>query len=81
MVVTVVKIFFTGWLYKLNIPEFKKVNRPHCGRSTDFKQDIVEYIGNNCYIPTNGNCFQNVIINSMVKNMQKNFYLLFELNK
>ena len=50
-------VIFTGWLYKLNTPEFKKVNRSKYGRGTDFKQDIVEYIGNNCYIPTSGNCF------------------------
>ena len=50
-------VVFTGWLYKLNTPEFKKVNRSQYGRGTDFKQDIVEYIGNNCYIPTSGNCF------------------------
>ena len=50
-------VIFTGWLYKLNTSEFKKVNRSQYGRGTDFKQDIVEYIGNNCYIPTSGNCF------------------------
>ena len=50
-------VIFTGWLYKLNTPEFKKVNRSQYGRGTDFKQDIVEYIGNNCCIPTSGNCF------------------------
>ena len=50
-------VIFTGWMYKLNTPEFKKVNRSQCGGGTDFKQDIVEYIGNNCYIPTSGNCF------------------------
>ena len=50
-------VIFTGWLYKLNTPEFKKVNRSQYGTGTDFKQDIVEYIGNNCYIPTSGNCF------------------------
>ena len=44
-------------MYKLNTPEFKKVNRSQYGRGTDFKQHIVEYIGNNCYIPTTGNCF------------------------
>ena len=31
--------------------------RSQYGRGTDFKQDIVEYIGNNCYIPTSGNSF------------------------
>ena len=50
-------VIFTGWLYKLNTPEFKKVNKSQYGRGTDFKQDIVEYIGNNCYIPSSGNCF------------------------
>ena len=50
-------VIFTGWLYKLNTPEFNKVNRSQYGRGTDFKQDIVEYIGDNCYIPTSGNCF------------------------
>ena len=35
-------VFFTGWLYKLNTHEFKKVNRSQFGRGTDFKQDIVE---------------------------------------
>ena len=50
-------VIFTGWLYKLNTPEFKKVNRSKYGRGTDFKQDIVEYIGIHCYIPTGGNCF------------------------
>ena len=50
-------VVFAEWLYKLNTPEFKKVNRSRYGRGTDFKQDIVEYIGNNCYIPTSGNCF------------------------
>ena len=54
-------VIFTGWLYKLNTPEFKKVIRSQYGRGTDFKQDIVEYIGNNCYIPTSGNCFMKCI--------------------
>ena len=34
-------VIFTGWLYKLNTPEFKKANRSQYGRGTDFKQDIV----------------------------------------
>ena len=46
-----------GCLYKLNTPQFNRVNRAQYGRGTDFKHDIVEYMGNNCYIPTSGNCF------------------------
>ena len=42
-------------MYKLNTLEFKKVKRSQYCRGTDFKQHIVEYIGNNCYIPTSGN--------------------------
>ena len=37
--------------------EFNEVNRLENGRSTDFKQDIVENTGKNCYIHTSGNCF------------------------
>ena len=42
---------------KLTKSQFIRINRTQYGRGTDFKQDIVEYIGNNCYIPTSGNCF------------------------
>ena len=66
-------VVFTGWLYKLNTLEFKKVNRSQYGRGTDFKQDIVEYIGNNCYIPTSGNCFIKCINYFTKKIIQKNF--------
>ena len=49
-------VIFTGWLRNLNTPEFNKVNISQYGRGTDFKEDVVEYTGNNCYIPTRGNC-------------------------
>ena len=64
---------FTGWLYKLNTPEFKKVNMSQYGRGTDFKQDIVEYIGNNCCIPTSGNCFIKCINYSTKKDYTEDF--------
>ena len=50
-------VIFTRWLYRINTPEFKKVNRSQYERDIDFKQDIVENIGNNCFIPTSSNCF------------------------
>ena len=50
-------VIFTGWLYKLNAPEFDKRDRSQNGRGTDFRQDICEYKGNNYYNPTSGNCF------------------------
>ena len=54
-------VIFSRRLYKLNTPEFQKVNRSQNGRGTDFKQDIVEYKGNNFCIPTSGNCFMKCI--------------------
>ena len=68
--------FFTGWLYKLNPPEFGKVNRSQYGRGTDFKQDIVEYIGKNCYIPTSGNCFIKCI-NYFTKRLYRRIFNLY----
>ena len=59
---------FTGWLYILNTPEFRKVNRSQYARGTDFKQ----YKGNNCYIPTSGNCSKKCI-NLLKKIIPKNF--------
>ena len=44
-------------MYKLNTLEFNKVSRSQYGRGTDFKQDIVEHRGSNCYILTSGNSF------------------------
>ena len=41
---------FTGWLHKLNAPEFNRVNRALYGRGTDLIQDIVDYTRNKCYI-------------------------------
>ena len=66
-------VIFTETLYKLKTPEFKKVNRSQNGRGTDFKQDFVEYIGNNCYIPTSGNCFIKCINYFTKKIIQKTF--------
>ena len=48
---------FTGYIYKLNAPEFNKVKRSEYGKRTDFEQDIVQNIGINCFIPTSGYCF------------------------
>ena len=50
-------VTFTGYVYKSNTPQFNRVNRSQYGRSTDFEQDVVEYIGNNCFIPPSGICF------------------------
>ena len=66
-------VIFTGWLYKVNTSDFKKVNRSQFGRGTDFKQDFVEYIGNNSYFPTSGNGFIKCIKYFTKKDYTKNF--------
>ena len=42
---------------KLSTPDNNRVNRSQFGRATALKQDINDYIGDNCYIPTSGNYF------------------------
>ena len=50
-------VTFTGYVYKLNTPHFKVVKRSAYGKGTNYMQEIVEYHGRNCYIPTSGMCF------------------------
>ena len=50
-------VIFTGYVYKLNTPQLKVVKRSAYGRGTNHMQEIVEYYGGNCYIPTSGRCF------------------------
>ena len=38
---------FNGYIYKINTPQFKKVNRSQYGNGCDFKHEIIEYQGNN----------------------------------
>ena len=48
---------FNGFIYKIDTPIFKKVNRSQYGNACDFKHEIIEYQGKNCFIPTKGYCF------------------------
>ena len=48
---------FIGYVYKINTPKFNKVNRNQYGNGCDFKHEIIEYQGNNCFIPTRGYYF------------------------
>ena len=48
---------FNGYIYKLDNPQFTKVNGSQYGNGCDFKYEIIEYRGNNCCIPTKGYCF------------------------
>ena len=48
---------FNEYVYKLDTPEFNKVNRNQYGNGCDFKHEILEYRGNNCFLPTKGYSF------------------------
>ena len=48
-------------MYKLNTHQNNRVKRSVFGRSTDFEQDVIEYIGNFCYIPIKCHCFKKCI--------------------
>ena len=48
---------FNGFIYKINTPQFDLVNRSQYGNGCDFKHEINEYRGENCFIPTKGYCF------------------------
>ena len=48
---------FNGYNYNINTPQFNKVNRSQYGNGCDFKHEIIEDRGNNCFIPTKGYCF------------------------
>ena len=49
--------FFNVYTCNLITPQFNKVNRSQYGNVCDFKQEIIEYRGNICFIPTKGYCF------------------------
>ena len=50
-------VTFTGYVYKLDTPQFKIVKRSAYGKGTNHMQEIVEHHWQNCYIPTSGICF------------------------
>ena len=50
-------VIFTGYVYKLNTPQFKFVKRSAHGKCTNCMQEIVEYHGQNCHFPTGSHCF------------------------
>ena len=71
---------FNGYICKLNTPHFNKVNRSQYGTGCSFDKIIVEYRGNNCYIPTKGCCFVKCI-NFLTGEDYKEQYLDFIRNE
>ena len=47
----------SGCVYKLKTNRFKVVKRSAYANGTNYMTEIVEYHGQNCYIPTSGMCF------------------------
>ena len=50
-------MIFSGYIYKIDTPQFNLVNRGQKGNGCDFKHEIIEYRGNNCFVPTKEYCF------------------------
>ena len=48
---------FYGDIYKLNTPQFSKVNRSQYGNGSDFRHEISEIRSINCFTPTKVYCF------------------------
>ena len=48
---------FNGYIHKTNTPQFNLINRSHNGNGCDFKHEIIQYRGYNCFIPSKGCCF------------------------
>ena len=70
----------TGCIYKLDTPQFNKVNRSQYGNGCDFKHENIAYRGNNCFIPTKGYCFVKCI-NFITGENYKQQYLDFIRNE
>ena len=71
---------FNGYIYKIITPEFNTVNRSQYGNGCSFDKIIVEYCGNNCFIPTKRYCFVKCI-NFLTGQDYKDKYLEFIRNE
>ena len=71
---------FNGYIYKLNTSQFNKVNRSQYGNGCSFDKIIIEYRGNNCFIPTRGYCFIKCV-NYLTDQDYKQQYLGFIRNE
>ena len=67
---------FNGYIYKIDTPQFNKVIRSQFRNGCSFDKIIVEYRGNNCFIPTKGYCFVKCI-NFLTGQDYKEQYLNF----
>ena len=66
-------VTFTGYVYKLNTPQFNVVNRSVYGKGIEYMQETVKYHGRNCYIPPSGHCFIKSFIYFFKKDYSEQF--------
>ena len=66
-------VTFFGYVFKLNTPQFNVVKRSAYGKGFNYMQEIVEYQGQNCFIPTSGMCFIKCIIYFTKKDYTEKF--------
>ena len=71
---------FNGYIYKINTPQFNLNKRSQYGNGCNFKHEIIEYQGNNCFIPTKGYCFVKCV-NFLTGQEYKGRYLDFIRNE
>ena len=71
---------FNGYIYKNNTLQLNLVNRSQYGNGCDFKHEIIEYRGNNCFITTKGYFFVKCI-NFITGEDYKEQYLDFIRNE
>ena len=71
---------FNGYIYKIDTPQFNKLNRSQYGSGCDFKHEIFENRGNNCFITTEGYCFVKCV-NFLTGQDYKQEYLDFSRNE
>ena len=50
-------VTFTGYVYKMNTPQYNIVKRGAYGKCTNYMPENVEYHEQDRYIPTSGMCF------------------------
>ena len=66
-------IYYTGNIYRY-FKNFKRVNRSEHGRGANEFNDILEYKGNNCYIPSGNGCFLKCINFIFNKDFNKEYF-------
>ena len=66
-------IYYTGNIYRY-FRNFKRVNRSDHGRGADEFNDIEEYKGKNCYIPSGNGCFLKCINHIFDKDFSTEYF-------